>query len=208
MKKSLLIVDDDVNLLNFISDYLRAEGFIIRTALTVDSALLLIKNTKPDMVLADIMMPELDGYNLLKILRTDILFASIPVIFISAKGMTSDRIYGYNLGCNAYIVKPFNPEELVSIINNIFANIEKVLMNKKKWVTHVNSTLDISIFNNKEKAVLGLIVKGLMNKEIAQRLHLSVRNVEKYVSRLLNKTQTRNRTELTQFALLNNFDIL
>lgn len=204
MKKSLLIVDDDISLVNFISNYLRAEGFIVSTALTVQSALILIKNNKPDMILADIMMPYLDGYNLIKIMRSDISLNCIPVIFISAKGMTSDRIYAYNLGCNAYITKPFNPQELVSIINNIFKNIDNMLMNKSLLINDIDNTFDLSLFNNREKSILKLIVKGLMNKEIAQRLDLSVRNVEKYVSRLLSKTQTRNRTELTKLALLNN----
>lgn len=204
MKKSLLIVDDDINLLNFISNYLRAEGFIINTALTVKSALILIKNNKPDMILADIMMPSLDGYSLLKIMRADISLTCIPFIFISAKGLTSDRIYAYKLGCNAYITKPFNPQELVSIINNIFENIDKMLINKTSLIDDIDNALDLSLFNNREKSILTLIIKGLMNKEIAQRLDLSVRNVEKYVSRLLSKTKTRNRTELTKLALLNN----
>ena len=208
MKKQLLVVDDDTNLLNFISLYLQSEGFLVDTALTVNSALLSMKNSKPDMILADIMMPYLDGYNFIEIIRANFTFASIPVIFITAKGMTSDRIHGYNLGCNAYITKPFNPQELLSIINNIFANIDQLLINQKVTSNNINNKKQKSIISsltNNEQAILILLVQGLMNKEIAKRLNLSVRNVEKYVSRLLSKTKTRNRTELTQFALLHDF---
>nr|YP_009293746.1 hypothetical protein Rhodyp_150 [Rhodymenia pseudopalmata]AOM64428.1 hypothetical protein Rhodyp_150 [Rhodymenia pseudopalmata] len=212
MKKQLLIVDDDINLVNFISSYLQAEGFLVDTAFNVKSALTCMNNNKPDMILADIIMPNLDGYNFLEIVRSNFSFASIPIIFVTAKGMTSDRIYGYNLGCNAYITKPFNPHELVSIINNIFKNIEKLVVTYKPQLDCVlndfsNSQLDLSKLTSKEKSVLMLLIQGLMNKEIAKRLNLSIRNVEKYVSRLLSKTQTRNRTELTQLALLHDVHI-
>lgn len=211
MKKQLLVVDDDIDLLNFISSYLQAEGFLVNTAFTVKSALAFMRKSKQDMILADIMMPDLDGYNFLEIIRSNLSFASIPVIFITAKGMTSDRIHGYNLGCNAYITKPFNPPELVSIINNIFTNMDKLVINQKNkslYSSRIKQNFDTTNLNHKEHAILILLVQGLMNKEIAKRLNLSVRNVEKYVSRLLNKTNTRNRTDLTQFALLHGFYLL
>nr|QCI09051.1 hypothetical protein [Inkyuleea mariana] len=207
MKKKLLIVDDDVLLGNSISAYLISQGFIVNTADSVNSALIYIKNNKPDLIIADIMMQNLDGYDFIKILRIDKMLYDLPVIFLTAKGMTSDRIIGYNLGCNAYLTKPFNPKELVSIINNIFSNIDLLKSSYKpnKNIILGNHNNDnrafIKSLTDREKTILSLLVKGLMNKEIAIYLNLSLRNVEKYVSRLLNKTKTRNRTELAQLII-------
>nr|YP_009296306.1 hypothetical protein Sebd_154 [Sebdenia flabellata]AOM65241.1 hypothetical protein Sebd_154 [Sebdenia flabellata] len=207
MKRQLLIVDDDIKLLNSISSYLKAEGFLVDTADSVKSALLSMRVNKPDLIITDIMMSDLDGYDFIQIIRSDNLLRVIPIIFVTAKGMTSDRILGYNLGCNAYISKPFSPQELLSIIHNLFKNIELLTVNqplKPDELSIKNNTSFVYNLTDKEKSILSLLVKGLMNKEIAIRLNLNLRNVEKYVSRLLNKTNTRNRTELTQFALSHN----
>nr|YP_009488665.1 putative transcriptional regulator Ycf29 [Grateloupia filicina]AWD77335.1 putative transcriptional regulator Ycf29 [Grateloupia filicina]BCB14989.1 putative transcriptional regulator Ycf29 [Grateloupia asiatica] len=209
MKKQLLIVDDDLYLRNSISSYLVSVGFLVYTASNVEAALRVIRLHKPDLIIADIMMPYLDGYDLLAILRADQLLSNIPIIFLTAKGMTHDRIVGYDLGCNAYLTKPFNPQELLAIINNIFVNID-LLLSKRSLkpsllITESQSTVLLN-FTRKESEVLSLVAQGLMNKEIALRLNLSQRNTEKYVSRLLKKTNTRNRTELAQFALSKNIN--
>nr|YP_010986100.1 transcriptional regulatory protein TctD [Polyopes affinis]WOL37018.1 transcriptional regulatory protein TctD [Polyopes affinis] len=206
MKRQLLIVDDDLHLRNSISSYLIAEGFLVHTAESVQSALNFVRSGKPDLIIADIMMPYLDGYDLLTILRSDQILATVPMIFLTAKGMTNDRILGYNLGCYAYITKPFSPKELVSVINNVFVNIQLLRNNhdsQSSLVVTEPSSHILFNFTHKEHSVLSLVVKGLMNKEIALRLNLSQRNVEKYVSRLLSKTNTRNRTELAQLILSN-----
>lgn len=199
----VLLVDDDNELINLLSSYLLSEGFFINAVHNVQSALVIIKNDKPDLIITDIMMNNLDGYDFIKLLKWDIVFSDIPVIFLTAKGMTYDRIKGYNLGCHAYLIKPFNPQELLAIIKNIFNNIQllktnlgqpnlidKLLVNPKIFI----------FFTNREKNILKLILKGYMNKEIAIQLNISLRNVEKYVSRLLCKTNTRNRTQLVQLV--------
>ena len=209
MKKHILFLDDDVSLRDSISSYLRSEGFSVETVSTVKMALQTININKPDIIIADIMMPELNGYDLIQILRMNDIFASIPLIFLTAKGMTSDRIKGYKLGCNAYLIKPFNPDELIAIINSLLCNIKLLRNDYISYNNNINpSSIDISSdnfnsqdkFTLKEMEVLSLLSLGLMNKEIAGKLNFSLRNVEKYVSRLLKKTKTRNRTELAQFA--------
>nr|YP_009298044.1 hypothetical protein Plocam_146 [Plocamium cartilagineum]AOM67982.1 hypothetical protein Plocam_146 [Plocamium cartilagineum] len=215
MLYKLLLVDDDLFLRDSISSYLINEGFEVDTADSVKSALIKLETYQPDIIIADIMMSCLDGYDLIKILRKDNKFLAIPIIFLTAKGMTNDRIIGYNLGCSAYLTKPFNPRELVSIINSIIKNINFLNSSKSNSINYISnherlsqkissSTLDNLTY--REYTILRLVVKGFMNKEIALHLNLSIRNIEKYVSRLLNKTNTRNRTELTKFALSQNID--
>nr|YP_010155949.1 hypothetical protein K4Y23_pgp115 [Cumathamnion serrulatum]QQY85319.1 hypothetical protein [Cumathamnion serrulatum] len=200
--KKLLLVDDDDNLRELLSSYLIKEGFVINSVNSVHSALVIIKHDRPDLIISDIMMKQLDGYDLIKLLKLDSLLIDIPIIFLTAKGMTLDRIKGYNLGCHAYLTKPFNPQELLAIIKNIFYNIDLL---KMKFIGHFHKKHDnnkiIKLLTYREKTILELILKGYMNKEIALKLNIGLRNVEKYVSRLLNKTKSRNRTELVKLIL-------
>lgn len=203
MKKQLLIVDDDIALSTAISDYLVSQGFAVSLADNVNSALNIIQRIKPDMIITDIMMPYIDGYEFVKIVRLDDVLFDIPIILLTAKGMTQDRIKGYDLGCNAYLTKPFSPEELLAIIHNLFNNISLLqkldeYKENNNIVSIDHKSILINKLTNRECTILQLVVQGYKNKEIAKHLQVSTSNVEKYVSRLLSKTSTRNRTELAQ----------
>ena len=73
----------------------------------------------PDLVISDVMMPQVDGYQFLAQLREDDRYQALPEVFLTAKGMTGDRIQGYQAGCDAYLSKPFDPEELEAIVKNL-----------------------------------------------------------------------------------------
>lgn len=207
MYKQILVVDDDICLAYAIQKYLSSKDRKIFIVDNFNSAIQLLRLYSFDLVISDIMMPIMDGYKFLIQLRTDYDLCHIPLIFLTAKGMTSDRIRGYDLGCNAYLTKPFHPSELLSIINNVFNNLtslkfskEMSLLRSSKVDQLLRSQNYIWDFTYREVSVLRLLVQGMMNKEIAFNLNLGIRNVEKYVSRLLNKTKTRNRTELAQLS--------
>nr|YP_010195830.1 hypothetical protein LK100_pgp020 [Crassiphycus birdiae]UAD83227.1 hypothetical protein [Crassiphycus birdiae] len=209
MKKTILLIDDDIHLLNSMASYLISEDFKVHITTNGYNALQNLKIIKPDLIITDIIMPHIDGYELIKKIRSEQHQYTIPIIFLTAKGMTPDRILGYNLGCNAYLTKPFYPEELISIINNIFQHLEFWKQNPNTNIKKIQEKQQNSIFNSltpKEYNILLLVSKGYTNKEIANIIKSSIRNTEKYVSRLLNKTKTRNRTELTQLTLLNHLN--
>lgn len=204
MYKYILVVDDDINLAYAIQSYISSSE---RKIFIVDNSVAAIKLLglyRFHLVISDIMMPKYSGYDLLSYLRLDTYLSCIPFIFLTAKGLTIDRVKGYNLGCSVYLTKPFHPSELLSIVNNLLLSSRissKNLSNqvkKKVMVNHVNLT-------SREYNILTLLVKGHTNKEIAYLCHMSLRNVEKYVSKLLSKTKTRNRTELAHFASSNLF---
>jgi len=224
MTSQLLLVDDEPGLREAVQAYLEDSGFAVEVASNAHDGLNLAKQKLPDLVITDVMMPQVDGYQFLKQLRDDPQFKTLPVVFLTARGMTADRIQGYNAGCDAYLSKPFDPDELVAIVNNLLekqissraitaddenpniaemarqiAEIRALLTQKGELVL---SPSPIKIdFTPREQSVLDLVVDGLMNKEIARRLETSVRNVEKYVSRLFSKTGTNSRTELVRYAL-------
>ncbi|WP_025782560.1 response regulator transcription factor, partial [Candidatus Synechococcus spongiarum] len=185
----------------------------------------------PDLVISDVMMPRLDGYGLLARLREDERLAGTPVVFLTAKGMTADRIAGFMAGVDDYIPKPFDPDELVARVRSVLARQQRLLTEAARFadadvgqlakqITEIRSLLGQGgqgvsgrqgsrdgaprqQFTPREASVLQLVAEGLMNKQIAKQLGTSIRNVEKYVSRLFGKTSTSSRTELVRYALEN-----
>ncbi len=224
MSARLLLVDDEPGLREAVQAYLEDSNFAVEVASNARDGWELLQQTNPDLVISDIMMPQVDGYQFLKQVREDPRYKALPVVFLTAKGMTSDRIQGYQAGCDAYLSKPFDPDELVAIVTNLLArraaakemgeNAEnpdiaaltsqmariESLLSGRSSIAQSASPIKIDL-TPREQSVLDLVAQGLMNKEIARRLETSVRNVEKYVSRLFSKTGTNSRTELVRFAL-------
>ncbi len=226
-KQQLLLVDDEPGIRESVQAYLEDnEAWKVTVASNAEEAWQTIEAQIPDLIISDIMMPEVNGYEFLAKIREDPRYRSIPVVFLTARGMTSDRIQGYESGCDAYLSKPFDPEELEAIVKNLLSKtkvntgggdssveLEKIA----KELVEIKAKLDDKIGGSggitvtpppikidltpREQSVLDLVAKGLMNKEIARELQTSVRNVEKYVSRLFGKTGTNSRTELVRFAL-------
>jgi DNA-binding NarL/FixJ family response regulator len=224
MSARLLLVDDEPGLREAVQAYLEDSNFAVEVASNARDGWELLQKYNPDLLISDIMMPQVDGYQFLKQVREDPRYKALPVVFLTAKGMTSDRIQGYQAGCDAYLSKPFDPDELVAIVTNLLArraaakemgdNAEtpdiaalanqmariESLLSGRSSIVQSPSPIKIDL-TPREQSVLDLVAQGLMNKEIARRLETSVRNVEKYVSRLFSKTGTNSRTELVRFAL-------
>jgi len=123
----LLLVDDEPGLRTAVQAYLEDEGFQVTTAVDGDDGWSKAQELLPDLVISDVMMPRLDGYGLLRKLRDDERLGGTPVIFLTAKGMTADRIEGFQAGCDDYIPKPFDPDELVARVRNVVRRQERLL---------------------------------------------------------------------------------
>lgn len=118
-KGKILVVDDEIYIVHILDFSLGMEGYEVVTALDGEQALHKVKSDKPDLVVLDIMMPKLDGYETCKILKTDPETKNIPVILLSAKGRNIDQKMGFQVGADDYITKPFSPRKLVERINMI-----------------------------------------------------------------------------------------
>ena len=220
----LLLVDDEPGLRTAVQAYLEDEGFQVTTAVDGLDGWEKAQQLMPDLVISDVMMPRCDGYGLLEKMRGDERLGGTPVIFLTAKGMTADRTQGYVAGVDDYIPKPFDPDELVARVRNVVSRQDRLLTEAARFadadvgqmarqINEIRSMLSGSAeaaaaadtpqlsFTPREASVLQLVAEGLMNKEIARQLETSIRNVEKYVSRLFIKTGTSSRTELVRFAL-------
>ncbi len=110
----VLIADDDRDITRFLEVNLRLEGFDVTTAHDGDDALAKALDLQPNLILLDVMMPGMDGFEVCSKLRADPRGVVVPVIMLTAKSMSTDRLDGFNVGADDYVVKPFEPMELVA----------------------------------------------------------------------------------------------
>ena len=118
-KGKILVVDDEIYIVHILDFSLGMEGYEVITALDGEQALEKARAEKPDLIVLDIMMPKLDGYETCKMLKAEADTKDIPVILLSAKGRNVDQKIGFEVGADDYITKPFSPRKLVERINAI-----------------------------------------------------------------------------------------
>ncbi|MBU6152047.1 MAG: response regulator, partial [Chloroflexi bacterium] len=111
MPTTILVADDEKNILELCRLYLVKEGFTVETAIDGQEVLDKVRRSRPDLVVLDIMMPRIDGLEVCRRLRKD---TSIPIIMLTARGDDVDKVVGLELGADDYVTKPFNPRELVA----------------------------------------------------------------------------------------------
>lgn len=204
MSKRLLIVDDDPSLLRAVAVCLRGEGYEVDTARSGDEALVHIAQSLPDLIVSDIRMPRMDGYALARHLRNNPRTDLIPVIFLTAKDESSERIAGIRSGVDAYLTKPFEPDELIAVIGNILKRVERthaeiarlIGSNPREHLPFTDEQL-----TDAEERIAAAVASGLSNKEIASELGLSVRTVENHISHILAKKNFENRVEIARYVL-------
>jgi two-component system, OmpR family, alkaline phosphatase synthesis response regulator PhoP len=122
MKKGkVLVVDDEVNITQILEFSIGAEGFEVITAQNGEEAIEKARREQPDLIILDVMMPKIDGYEACRILKANPLTKNIPVVLLTAKGRDIDKRLGIEVGATDYIVKPFSPNRLVERINQLLS---------------------------------------------------------------------------------------
>ncbi len=138
---NILIVDDDKHIAELVSLYLKKEGYETRHASNGKMAIEEFLNLAPHLVLLDLMLPEMDGYQVCSELRK---LSNVPIIMLTAKGETFDRVLGLELGADDYIVKPFEPKELVARVKAVLRRYDKKDDNVQKAIVYPNLTISQS----------------------------------------------------------------
>src|ERR671935_1342584 len=113
---TVLVADDEKNIVQLARMYLQAEGFTVETACNGRETLDKVRQAKPDLLVLDLMMPEIDGWEVCRRLRRD---GDLPIIMLTARGDDVDKIVGLELGADDYLTKPFNPRELVARVKAV-----------------------------------------------------------------------------------------
>jgi DNA-binding response OmpR family regulator len=117
----ILVVDDESALTDLLDFHLRRAGYEVRTAANGWEAIAAVKQSRPDVMLLDLMLPDLDGFGVCEILRRDPLTATLPIIIVSAWASPDSRMLGLELGALDYLTKPFSPRDLVERVNRLLA---------------------------------------------------------------------------------------
>jgi DNA-binding NarL/FixJ family response regulator len=195
MKKILVIEDESVLRMN-LAKALRLENFEPLIAANGREGVDLARRHLPDLILCDILMPELDGWRVLEEIRADPATARIPFIFLTAKGDLPDLRAGMNLGADDYLIKPVPLDDLLAAIE---ARLERVQQLAPADVDFSSAKpLEALGLSSREAEILLLLTRGKVNKEIADELSISTGTVRKHVENLFRKMSvpTRNAAAL------------
>lgn len=181
---------------------LQMEGFAVRTATDGVSGLERICEKRPDLVLCDILMPEMDGHTLLSVLKNEGTLADIPFIFVTAQGERADVRRGMAAGADDYLSKPFTAAELITAVTGRLLRLETIRRHSAKVVFNKEHALLRQRVTARELEVLLLVGTGTTSKEIAERLGISIRTVEVHRSSLMSKLDAGNAAMLARWAVI------
>lgn len=167
-KKKILIVDDEKDLVSLVSLHMKMAGYEVLTASNGEKALAVAQEEKPDLIILDLMLPKIDGWEVCRRLRQDPEIKNVPVIMLTARAEIKDKLKGFEAGADDYVTKPFSPRELVSRVKRVLARAEPVLQKPKRYI---KGKLEIDledfkvkvegkeiVLTEKEKAILKALV--------------------------------------------------
>ena len=226
--KKILVVDDDVTLRKVLQNSLEQRGYQVVSVGSAKEGLTRFSQNIPDLVVSDVSMPEMDGFEFCRQLRSQPSGKLIPFIFLSAKNELGDRIQGHTIGADSYLTKPFEMKELLANIEGLIERSRQVhaeivhlieqLANSQSnnaviltsFTSEPNNTADEDTGSSSspkplpltpaEERVFWETIQGYTNKQISERLFISPRTVQTHLSNILNKLNLSNRTQLVRFA--------
>ena len=229
--KKILVVDDDKILRTVLKHTLEQQGYQVNVAVSGKEALLLFEQDIPDIVVSDVSMPEMDGFDFCRQLRSRPSGQLIPFIFLSARGQLDDRVLGHSIGADDYLTKPFEMKELLAKIEALIERsrrihaeivhlIQDIVKSPNISGNVTNQDYNSSNTNNStkefepkplpltpaEERVFWEVIQGLTNKQISEILFISPRTVQTHLSNILGKLNLENRTQLVRFAFENGYE--
>jgi DNA-binding NarL/FixJ family response regulator len=206
MSLTLLIADDDASIRLSVSQFLESLGYCCLTAGDGAQALEMIHRYQPHLLITDIAMPNMNGYELVRQVRQHPSLRLLPVIYLTARTEVEERIRAYRTGGDVYLAKPFDLNELAAVARNLLDRSQLVQMQvewrQRQQQPSAASSQSLHLaMTQREKQVIELLAAGLSNAQIGDRLHLSARTIEKHVSSLFQKASVHNRAELVRLAI-------
>ena len=139
-RKKILVVDDEEKIVHIVRAYLEREDYVVITASDGEAAIDMTRRQNPDLIVLDLMLPEISGWDVCRKLRRE---SNIPIIMLTARDEDTDKIVGLELGADDYVTKPFNPKELVSRIRAVLRRSEDGLKEKSKAIHIADLTIDV-----------------------------------------------------------------
>ena len=204
--KKILIVDDDTTLRVALERYLLKRGFVVQTATSGVGALKTFQEDPADLIVSDILMPEMDGFEFCRQIRMSRSGQLVPFIFLSSRLEVEDRVQAHSIGADDYLIKPFEARELLAKIDAQLersrrTNAEIVRLLQQASVLPIAAPLPAPLpLTPAEEKVFWEVIQGYTNKQIGEHLFVSPRTVQTHLSNILNKLQLENRSQLVRYA--------
>lgn len=222
--KKILVVEDDQILRKVLKHTLEQQGYQVKATGSGTEALARFEIDLPDLIVSDVSMPAMDGFEFCRQLRSQPSGQLIPFIFLSAKSDLEYRIQGHQIGADDYLTKPFEMKELLVKIEALLERSRRIhseivhllqqivnpssasnslmgigfnLVNQDLQQAHQPEPLPLT---PAEERVFWEVIQGFTNKQISERLFISPRTVQTHLSNILNKLNLENRTQLVRFA--------
>ena len=207
--KQILIIEDDIALQDTLDNLMQLEGFRTIMANNGKTGIELAQKKHPDLIVCDVMMPEMGGLEVISELQKDIRTALIPFIFLTAKTEIKDFRNGMRLGADDYIMKPFNNEELIKAIHFRINKQQKIIEASKGKKSKKTSSSKNAIPNltKREREIVNLFCKGLSCSQISEELFISFHTVDSHRKNIEKKLNVKNIPSIVRFAYENNLTI-
>lgn len=199
----ILLIEDEKTLRENICEIITHYGFQVVTSASGEEGIRIVEKYKPDIIICDIMLPGMDGHQVLITVREQLPSFTGAFIFLTAKSTRADTRTGMDMGADDYLTKPFTKEEL---INSIKARIEKLVKiqahnSSSKNTLAFNELEKIALLTRAERKVLRKISEGLTTPQIAQKLFLSQKTIENHRTNISRKLNLSGPNSLINFAL-------
>lgn len=204
--KKILVVDDDTTLRTALTRYLEKRRYLVQDAGSGVEALKIFEKDPADLIVSDVLMPEMDGHEFCQRLRATRSGQLVPFIFLSSKSDVEDRVQGHSIGADDYLIKPFEPRELLAKIEaqlersrRMNSEIVRLMQQSKSSPAQVSAPAPLPLTPAEEK-VFWEVIQGYTNKQVGDHLFVSPRTVQTHLSNILSKLQLENRSQLVRFA--------
>jgi DNA-binding NarL/FixJ family response regulator len=203
MKSSILLIEDEPQMRSNMRTVLELEGYHVQAVSNGRLGIEALRAEKPDLVLCDVMMPELDGYGVLALMRSRAETVDIPFIFLTAKGEKADIRTGMNSGADDYLVKPVGIRDLIDAIESRLRRKREQVANAAPALPSFDSPAPLESLGltPKEAEVLLWITQGKSNSETAILLGSAEATVKKHMERILQKLDVENRGAAALIAI-------
>lgn len=197
---TVLVIDDNPINLDVLCDYLSTMGVKVLVKIDGESGIETAMRKQPDIIILDILMPVMDGYETCRRLKSEPTTQAIPVIFASALNETIDKLKGFEVGGVDYISKPFAVEEVLARLENCVKLHRQI--NEKRKISSQNREEKIAFYqlSEREIKILQLYASGSTRSEMAEKIYLSENSIKWYLKELFIKLNVKNRAQAIEKA--------
>ncbi|HIJ86431.1 MAG TPA: response regulator transcription factor [Desulfuromonadales bacterium] len=182
--------------------FLKKEGFNVRCALDGRSGLDLLRKKRPDLILCDIMMPDMDGHAVLEAVRKERAYADIPFIFVTALVDRAAVRQGMNEGADDYLPKPFTTDELLAAVSSRICRHAVIRSQLNTSAFQEERAILLTKTSRREREILMLVGNGGTSKEIASQLFVSLKTIERHRENIMKKLNATNAATLARWAII------